>query len=172
MEPLVAKMQQVHTLKPIFLSVFTPWGAGVILGNFLAASFDGSVLSQVQQVTSINVSFIGSIVFALMPLLFIRLIVSLFGIRFLPVYLLTHATIVGLICGICARCFGSAGWLIVPILLASNLFCAYVCVSYVVDLFLSNGDVSRNKLLAYFSTIVVFCCFNCFVVSPFLMSFF
>lgn len=155
-----------------FFRVCVPWLTGLLLGAVAASYLSDSRLIIVRSLPLAKVSVIGVFLSSFLPFVIVVCVARFFGRRFLPYYLFLKAAALGLTFCYCAKCFGTAGWLLVPQLLFADLICSYCLLLFSFKLFTSKSDISKFVFFHYSGISVMFGMFHYFVLSPFTASLF
>ena len=155
-----------------FVYVCFPWLMGLLAGALIALRLSDSGLIVVRLMAATKASVFGVLCTSLIPFLFVAMISRFAGRIGLQAYLFLNSTVLGLTICYCARCFGTAAWLLVPLLFITEIFCSYCLLLLSFRLFTSRLEISKSVFFQYSGLSVMLGMINYFVLSPFTASLF
>lgn len=165
------KVQATGEWRVAFLYVCLPWVIGLLIGTVVVFNLSGNNLAIARSLPLARVSLLGVLLSFFMPFMISYFIMRFMRRGFLSIYLSLKAAALSFSFCYCAKCFGTAGWLLAPLLFVSDLICSYYLLLFAFN-HLSKTTASKNVFIKYAFLSVLFGMFNYFVLSPFTASLF
>ena len=148
------------------------WCLGLLLGTLFAVGADASFLSLMRQAAVSRVSIVNLLTAIVLPFLFSALAVYMGRPRALYVICFCKALCFAFCIVLADRSFGTAGWLIQPLLLFSDLLLAPVLFWFSVR-HIGGGSGSLQKDIGFCAAVIAaVAMLDAFWVSPFLAELF
>lgn len=168
----IIKRLKFNTHIRILLIVAFIWLFGIALGCWVAEEAGEQLLSYSSAIVVAKVNLFWMIVRSAGPLILAFLIARYGRREYLYLLLFAKSLLLGFTISLLSEAFGSAGWLLVPLIFTCELLGCFFLLLYVLHLLLKRQVVHKKLLTTCVFLVCVFTFFDYFIFVPFTASLF